>query len=707
MKKRTDKNFIAFTLSEMMIVLLIISVISAATLPAITSRDEVKAGLAAQSGAIDITSAWMPDVTYTKGYYYRNNANTDVIIGNDVSEQSAANKTTHINSYGAAALKLWRANPDGNCFGVNCGRTAIALFNKNKQYAGRIAVGNLGSLAIGKDAGIHDNSSEGTELYVGSFAGKSDASLLGVRNTIIGAYATYGWPSTANTTSQRNVILGANIKNMAVQNNNVIIGNYASSSNYASTTLLTNNYVGIGAYSGYAGAANVDGVNIGYYAGAKPITGKYYSYSAVNIGSFAGYSSYANGIFGKDYYGTVNLGYYAGALAYNTSVPQGNGFGVVNIGAFAGYSSVNGSNVNIGYLAGAYNRANTLAIGDYNVNIGSLAGASRSTSGLLEHWRASKNINIGSYAGYGTIGTYSIMIGEYAGMSSTQPSYSILIGNYAGYKSRDDNIAIGHYAGYGMNSGGCGGGIAITSNPSMKPTNKNDAQYDSVQIGCTISSRNISGQYKYCIGGKFPLTSELSGNSKVIWSDSMTGYTRQMMFVPGGVKAASSSTFANTYIYLYAKYVASWKSTMYAFSDRRLKENIKLTKYGIDKLRNIMVYQYNMIGNPEPVIGVIAQELMKYYPNAVDIIPEEIKKGGYYSVNGDWIIYSLAQSIKDVDGFAQKLSKTIVGNINDLSKVSKKVDNIEISLDKISQSQRTTKAQLDEINRIISKTERK
>ena len=100
--KKLTKNFIAFTLSEMMIVLLILSVISAATLPSITQRNEVKPSV--------ISSRWSFDYKYNKGYFYKTGSNsdsTDVIVGfPNLGSATAAHKSLLQTNNKNASLRL-------------------------------------------------------------------------------------------------------------------------------------------------------------------------------------------------------------------------------------------------------------------------------------------------------------------------------------------------------------------------------------------------------------------------------------------------------------------------------------------------------------------------------------------------------------------------------------------------------------------------
>lgn len=717
--KRFSKNFIAFTLSEMMIVLLIISVISAATLPAITSRDESKAGgISASTGSTStVYSNWMYDSSFTKGFYYKKDQNHIFSVGKNIGNLSASQiNTTFKNNNGSPTLVLWQTQ---NKDSVLKGSSDIVLLDKDSVKRGSLGFDRNVNMAIGYYAGVSNAISENDavkNVVIGTYAGNR----IGFGNTLIGAYAGYIGDTNRGTVYNKNVVVGSNIRNYCAMYSSVVVGSYASS--YCIPTNYTyprmDNYVGIGAYSGYGSPSNnFSGVNIGYYAGARKDNVSNYakndSLNAINIGAYSGYNSSPNGYIDglnrtdpkiNQNTGIISIGYWAGSEQYvsknsGTKV-SGDGFGAVNIGAYAGHGSVRGGNVNIGRFADYNNSGQNSDKGDFKVNIGEYAGAN--TTGV-----SVKSVNIGTYAGRNSTSPYSINVGVYAGGSSNQ-DHNVNIGAYAGWANKAKNsVFIGTYA-----------GAYVEGNENIVISSITEPQSSVVRtftgnrntfIGCLkdlslVENQNFS--YRFCLGGQMP-NKNIEG-TKNMWMVTSGGgvrpqYDYQMLFLPSGIKALSSIGFKNTLILLYARYVVTPNGTMYAFSDRRLKENIKPTQNGIDKLRKVIVYQYNMIGNSEPRIGVIAQQLKKFYPYAVEKAPESIKKGGYLYVNNDWLIFSLAQSIKDVDKMTESLTNTLSEQVKNMTKLSQRVDNIEVRLDRISKSNQETKKQLKEMESITKK----
>lgn len=698
--KKIYKNFIAFTLSEMMIVLLIISVISAATLPAITSRDEVKVDETVQQGTtVSIASNWMPDSTFTKGYYYRKNNATQVVVGQNLASSTSVNRTSADNTYGMATLVLNRTE---KITATNEQRiyanSDIAFYNKSGKHNGGLGFDLMKNLSIGKYAGqvtgIMTARNSYDTISIGYYA-SANQSNAAEYSTMIGAYAGYG----ASIVGQA-IVIGPYIRNFSLAVvPSVIIGSHAFENSTTSQSPFSY-LISLGAYSSYnTPIVGSDTINIGLYSGAMPLSGSK-SYAVTNIGAYAGYSSIPNG---SPIFSIENIGAFAGAKSTTTSLSN------TNIGYYAGYGTYKYENVNIGRYAGA---VGTSGIGPMHcVNIGNHAGRTNGTS--------DKSISIGHYAGLRAnnstrVVRHAINIGAYAGtgMSIYTGYGSVFIGEYAGYSaSGSGNVLIGRYAGAYLTGND---NVVIGSNTVTNPASNKISGDENVFINCNPPNNvQFSGDLSFCVGG-YPTAADGgtiwdSASTTAIWSNnySTRPYERQMLFVPSGIKAFSSVGFSNTAVLLYAKYVASPQSLMTRFSDRRIKENIKATKYGIDKLRNIVIYQYKMIGSPEPHIGVIAQEVMKYYPYAVTKAPESIKKGGYYTVNADWFIYSLIQSVKDVDKFVNDLNSDLSKNILKMSALIQKTVKLENKLNLIAKSQQETSKQLAEIEKILVKMERK
>jgi hypothetical protein len=71
-----------------------------------------------------------------------------------------------------------------------------------------------------------------------------------------------------------------------------------------------------------------------------------------------------------------------------------------------------------------------------------------------------------------------------------------------------------------------------------------------------------------------------------------------------------------------------------AFSDVRVKENIKTIKSSLDKVSKLRGVEFNKIGEDEKSIGVIAQEIEKVIPEVVKTDEEGMKSVAYGNISG-------------------------------------------------------------------------
>ena len=99
-------------------------------------------------------------------------------------------------------------------------------------------------------------------------------------------------------------------------------------------------------------------------------------------------------------------------------------------------------------------------------------------------------------------------------------------------------------------------------------------------------------------------------------------------------------------------------------SDRRLKNVEEAFTSGLDKIKQLKVYNFTFKNdtNKTPQVGVIAQDLQKVFPNAVT-------KGedGFLRIRWDEIFYALVNAVKELDTKVEALIKR-EQKINELEK---------------------------------------
>lgn len=709
------KNLIAFTLSEMMIVLLIVSVISAATIPTITQQKQ-KPYNVTENNSTSTNDIWKYDnfsgITVSDSL---SDSDQKVVIGTDTKSYTASQIDDYKTAFDGTRPALVIQKNQGT-LAKNADRGQMILYDRGK-YVGSVGLDASDNIMIGANALTHSTDVGSKNIAVGYYAGNGN--LIGAISSImigekamssnipiitraiaIGRYAAYGSSYELESVNigecaGSNVCYGpvkyanaAPTYNGVQQKYNIAIGSMAGRLGYRPLSAFAAiKNISIGYYSGnygYGAAGNngrdmqMENISIGTYSGLNNA----YS-NTVNIGVFAGGRSSNNK---NDYHeikeSNINIGHYAGAnndsdsLTYNSALISSEGQNV-KIGNYAGVNNFGLSrSVTIGSFAGFGAR------GSYFKNGGTL-GASTVTA-------------IGYYAMYGASSSNSVAIGAYAGAFSAS-SDAIMIGKKAGYNNNGvNNILIGQYAAAGTS---LSNSIAIGFEAGKLSGGSNNVfiGYGAGHFG----SSHVTGSNKYIL---------LPYSSSTFQSD--TGYrfnlssTRPQMIIGPGHGAPGGASFNNTILLLYANKVYARQTSMTLFSsDRRAKENIIKAKYGINEIRKINTYTFNFKSDKTKnvQVGLIAQEVQKYIPEAV----KENIYTGKLMIDFDWILFPVANAIKDVDKTLTQMNKDLMAQAKQLVSLEKHVDKLENKVRTTFEKQEKMQYKLNDTKDILNKMENK
>ena len=289
-------------------------------------------------------------------------------------------------------------------------------------------------------------------------------------------------------------------------------------------------------------------------------------------------------------------------------------------------------------------------------------------------------VNIGYYAGRQMTGNYGICIGNLAGGSTT---------NY-GAKTGINNIAIGHKAMEGFNTGTGYGNIAIGSTSGNGAMRLLTSGYNNVVTGSGAGEAITTGWGNVVIGaeaataistghrntivgrasggnvntGFFNIligtsnSASASGVSRnIVIGNSLTGKGADTAFI-GGTSGAYNG--ANS---------SSWSTT----SDERIKTNVTNYTTGLTVLDQVNVKTYNYLSDsdiatahPEladsdglvheglntekTIVGLMAQELEAVLPNSVTT-----RDNGIKAVNKDELFWVMLNSIKELKARVEAL----------------------------------------------------
>lgn len=592
------KNKKAFTIAEMTVVLLILSIVMAAILPVATNKKT--GGNAGGNGSL-----WKLARNNTDIWFASPGTNQSVLIGTSITPDSHGFGRLYINM------------PESTT------RSQIAMMYNNSTV-GYIKFKSGNNIGLGLNplpsaiSTGHDDISVGenslSKLTTGAYNlglgyGALSSNTTGHHNNALG-YNALG----KNTTSSNNVGIGQS----ALYNNtgacNVGIGELALTTNnsgynnvgigrralYSATTAYNN--TAVGNESLYSTSTGINNTSLGAFAGKNNSTGSYNLY--------LGYESAA--------YGNKSG-------SYNTAI---------------GYRSMYSNNTTSGtYNAGVGSYAlQNLAGGVSNTAVGHYAGSSI-TSGT-------GNTGLGLYSLDGvTTGSYNIGIGNKACSAVTTGSYKSCLGYNAGYSvpsgfhtaTTDSEVVINN-----------GGGYIYLHAPHVYSGAGNDATVASefkVTGSIYANSYLKTGTYAnvgtdLTVGRDATITRHL-----IVGQEARANHLYANRIISRSLKEGST---ANQYaMEVFGTFYGPWTPA----SDKRLKNIEGFANTGLEEVKKLNVYKYTYKNNPEtPKIGLIAQDVEKVIPFAV------VKDSdGYLAISQENIIYTMFNAIKELDKLYESL----------------------------------------------------
>ena len=708
---RLNKGFSAFTLAEMMVVMLIMSIVLAAMAPVMTTKNKV-----------DNSSPWKYSPNNSSDAYFGQGASMRAMIG-QLNGEDTDNGKLIINNLGSSFSHILFKNGNTILGDLYMSGNNLILGHRNGSSTSlgqnNINIGpnnwpstditGQSNIIIGDNAMTHlstgsNNIGLGTTLTALTTGTGNvtigDNSLIGV-TTGSGNIGLGNEANPAITTASKTIAIGTN--SVASSIGAIAIGSNLTSSeahgpeqDAAQARVMNSIAIGNNATSGASNGAGQNSIAIGNQAKANPedVGGA----SAIAIG----YDTYANE--NSD----IAIGPHAGVVLTTTPSPKtkggsiaiggrskatnGNSLAIGN-GAFAGEGAVA-----IGYYSETAETF-TVAGGDtntYDVAIGYRAKALGGTGVAIgynakapaaEYVPLSGNIAIGYNAmknssnSYSNIGIGTEALRDTSGSSNTAVGYRTLSNNLTG----TDNTAIGTVA--------------------LRDNTRGSHNTAIGEYACS----NVTGSYKTCIGynagpasgsdwasddkerifigskSKFnngPAVLEVhnEGGSSFGRNKDSSVVINGNLIVKGGIittlwrygggdndnvnlLARSSGQLEpewnDTVSELFKRYADNGHGEFKSFSgnvisDRRLKYVGKESTTGLDKVRQLKVFNftYKKDTTKTPHVGVIAQDLQKVFPNAV-----QKGRDGFLTIRMEDMFYAVINAIKELDAKITALQK--------------------------------------------------
>jgi len=410
-------------------------------------------------------------------------------------------------------------------------------------------------------------------------------------------------------------------------------------------SIATNTVVGASALN-----SNTTGSNntaVGYQAGYANTTGA----SNVFVGNGAGVNSTTSSfhtVVGKDAMavnttGAENSVFGQGALYANTT-----GSNNVAVGRLALTANTTASNnTAVGYQAGYSNTTAT-----NNVFLGYQAGYTQTTAGA----GGGANTYLGYRAGYSATGYYNTFVGIQAGQNSTGNGNTFVgaTGTYASGQSMtsgNNNTILGNYSG---NNGGLD--IRTASNYIVLSDGDGNPRCYWTNNGVMFQSISYTDNYV----------------AQIINSTATRPYGQIIKFTGATPNNTTEQFFecqdsTNTKLVIYSNGTVSNRTGTYnSISDAKLKENIVDATPKLDKLMDVKVRNYNLIGEDLKQIGFVAQELETVFPSLIDNVPDldenrqptgEVTKGVKLTVMIPILVKAIQELKAEVDSLKAQLNK--------------------------------------------------
>ncbi len=606
-----------FTLAEMMVVMLILSIIMAAFAPVMTTRSKV-----------DLSSPWRYASNNSDIYYGIGDSQT-AMIGQRKKKSGDLDSRLVINTSSSVSGQKHILFKSGGDASSSATRGYLSLYDSNNLVLGSGGMTNGEyNVSIGHEIG--NNNTGDNKVAIGFKAMKR--ALTGSNNTVIGA----------NTQGAYN----------------------------------GDNYTVIGAKA----YANSDSVAIGYNASVN--TGE----DGVAIGANSNSSGYESIALGKDADASLDK-----AIAIGKAISKSGGVAL-------GYDSeAYGGAVALGISAKATLNNNT-SIGPYASSKGTESTALGSNSKANDSYAVSLGSKSESYVDGTSVGYYakaggtdSIAIGY---SSDASGNYSTAVGS-ASDASGQDAVALGNNAqanGYRVTALGYNSCRGVTgSNKTCIGANSGPNDYsqatdnsvESLYFGSpgvfhsgSVTLNNANSIFELHKKGTYAvayLNADLVVNG-LIWAQvgGKDGHSDALGFF-------RSKTWKNQ-IELYNEATPPYPS------DRRLKYVGQESKSGLDKIRQLKVFNYTFKQDKKqtPHVGVIAQDLQKVFPDAV--IKDD--GSGYLKIRFEDMFYALINAVKELDSKLCSLLKH--DNEQDLKIKSLEAQNKELKarLEKLEKSLR-------------------
>ena len=536
-------------------------------------------------------------------------------------EVEIANSGTYTDFGTALLYNVPKANYSSSTQGISYNSSTVSITNLNvtNTITATAFVGD-GSGLTGINASVSSSThlDSNNTISIGGVVSATNSVAIGkdvlVNNTSGNDITAVGYRALfQNTTGIENSGFGTiALYSNTSGNYNTAVGKWGLFLNTTGNYNTALGYATLGAYSG---------VHTGDQNTAIGSRSMLYNTSG-SENTAVGFESLQTNIGGK---GTVAIGYksmfYANNspssfITYNTAI----GYEALR-GSSTSSNNVGTNNTAVGYqslLNNVFGYGNT-AIGSSSLksNLGGSFNTAIGHESLITNTYGATNVAIGPTSmGANTTGNGNTAIGKQSLFSNTEGSFNIAIG----YETLIGNLT----------------GTANTA------------------LGNSAGNTNTAGS-----------SNTLIGSNADVGSNNLTNAT--------AIGANATVTTSNTIQLgdLNVGYVKHY-GTLSASSDRRLKENIVKTPYGLAEVLKLNPVNYRFISNGLNQIGFIAQEVQPLLPEVVTGTEGDIEKGETLGITYSSLIPVLTKAIQEQQQQLEAQQKQIQSLIKRLEAIENK-----------------------------------
>ena len=120
------------------------------------------------------------------------------------------------------------------------------------------------------------------------------------------------------------------------------------------------------------------------------------------------------------------------------------------------------------------------------------------------------------------------------------------------------------------------------------------------------------------------------------------------------------------------------------------------------EINRLNVYEYSYQDEPDVRrIGVIAQELKKVIPEAVDISKKES-----FTINPDWVFYTMFNAVKELDKTVESCKSSLLAYAKEYQSLSIKMKSLEKEQKQLETERKSLEKQINKAYRKAEKMEK-